>query len=283
MNYMLIPTCGLALVLFAAGMFAGRTTKGFTLELLSILGLVIAIPGVIFAVYYLKILGEPIWLYQFRSLPFTELSASGAGFLAGLLHGKFSAGERFRRIAGIWFFPGILGLGLLLPYVKPMVRPPDWKRFQDKWSEGVCLQTSESSCGPACAATLLRRGGKKATEEEIARASFTSRNGTENWYLARTLRRYGMQVQFACASGFNSSMWPVPSIAGVRMLAYGNTGHFITVLERTGDSYVVGDPLEGRIVRSQSELRDAYEFTGFFMVVSAGAASGPQEPENFPK
>jgi hypothetical protein len=33
----------------------------------------------------------------------------------------------------------------------------------------------------------------------------------------------------------------------------------------------------------QSELRDTYEFTGFFMVVSAGATPGPQEDGNFPK
>ncbi len=279
---MLIPTCGFALILFAAGVLAGRAAKGLTMGFLSILGVVIAIPGAIFAVYYLKILGEPIWLYQFRSFPFTELSASGVGFIAGLLHGKFSTGERFRRIAGSWFFPGILGLGLLIPYVKPMVRPPDWEHFQDRWSEGVCLQTSESSCGPACAATLLRRGGKTATEEGIARASFTSRNGTENWYLARTLRRYGMQVQFAFASDV-SSMWPVPSIAGVRLPASGDTGHFITVLDRTGDSYVIGDPLEGKIVRSQSELREVYEFTGFFMLVSTGTTPETREAGNFPK
>ncbi len=281
MNYMLIPTCGLALILFAIGILASRATRCSVLGLFSILGLIAAIPGVIFAVYYLKILGEPIWLYQFRSLPFTELSASGAGFLAGLLHGKFSAGKRFRRIAGIWFFPGILGLGLLIPYLKPIVRPPDWKHFQDRWSEGVCLQTSESSCGPACAATLLWRDGKTATEEQIARASFTSRNGTENWYLARTLRRYGMQVQFALASD-SKSTWPVPSIAGVRLPASGNTGHFITVLDRTGDSYVIGDPLEGKIVRSQSELRDAYEFTGFFLLVSTDATPARQEAASFP-
>ena len=90
--------------------------------------------------------------------------------------------ERFRRIAGMWFFPGILGLGLLIPYVKPMLRPPDWKHFEDRWSEGVCLQTSESSCGPACAATLLRRGGKTATEEQIARASFWGSQLACTWF-----------------------------------------------------------------------------------------------------
>ena len=160
-------------------------------------GTLIAVPGVVFAAYYLKIFGEPIWFYQFRSVPFTELTASGAGLLAGLLHGRFSENAQFRRIAGRRLFPGILAMGLLVPYLKPVVRPPHWNQFQDRWSDNVCLQTSESSCGPACAATLIRRFGKTATEEQIARASFTSRNGTENWYLARTLRNCGLDVQFA--------------------------------------------------------------------------------------
>jgi hypothetical protein len=43
------------------------------------------------------------------------------------------------------------------------------------------------------------------------------------------------------------------------------------------------DPLEGRIMRSQSELRDTYEFTGFFMLVSTGATPGPREAGKFPK
>jgi hypothetical protein len=266
MNYMLFPTLVVALILFAVGMLAGRRTGKLAFVALSLLGLGLAIPGTIFAAYYLKFLGEPIWLYQFRSVPFSEVSAGAGGFIAGCLHAKFSADERFRRIAGRWFFSGVLALGLLVPYLKPIVRPPNWKQFQDRWSEDVCLQTSESSCGPACAATLLRRLGKTSTEEQIARASFTSRNGTENWYLARTLRKHGVEVRFLFASDLNKP-WPFPAIAGVRLPASGNTGHFIAVLDRIGDMYVIGDPLRGRLVQSQSELRETYHFTGFFMVV----------------
>ncbi len=266
MNYLFFPTVLIASILFAIGRRLSSRASNSRFATLCVIGVLMALPGLLFAVYYLKFLGEPIWLYQFRSVPFSELTAGGAGFFAGLLHGKFSQDERFRRVAGRWFFPGILALGLLVPYLKPIVRPPDWKLFQDKWSEDVCLQTSESSCGPACAATLLRQRGKSVTEEEIAKESFTSRNGTENWYLARALRKRGCDVRFTFESDANKP-WPFPSIAGVRLPASGNNGHFITVLDHIGDKYVIGDPLEGKITRSQSELRDDYEFTGFFMVV----------------
>jgi len=267
MNWLLLPTLVIALMLFGAGVWLGkRRPNGFGLYVLCGLGTVLAMPGVLFAAYYLKIFSEPVWLYQFRSVPGTELAASGAGFLAGLLHGRVSSGAEFRRIAGRWFFPGVLALGLVVPYLKPVLRPSRWNQFQDRWSEDVCLQTSESSCGPACAAILLRRFGKHVTEAQIARECFTSGNGTENWCLARAFCRRGLGVRFVFEPAPNKP-WPFPAIAGVRLPGLGNTGHFITILDRTGDNYVVGDPLEGRIVKSQPKLRETYEFTGFFMVV----------------
>jgi peptidase C39-like protein len=236
MNYLLIPTLLIAAILFVIGTKSSRANKSVFLAL-CVVGVVAAMPGILFSAYYLKCLGEPILLYQFRSAPFSELTAGAAGFLTGLLHGKFLNNERFRRIAGRGFFVGVLALGLPVPYFKPIVRPPDWKQFQDKWLDDVCLQTSESSCGPACAATVLRRFGKNVTEEEIARESFTSRNGTENWYLARALRKRGLRVRFTFQSD-PSKPWPFPSIAGVRLPASGNNGHFITVLDHMGDKYV---------------------------------------------
>jgi hypothetical protein len=265
MNYLLIPTLLVTLVLFGIGVRAARRLAnrlGF--YLLASVGVLASVPAVAFTVYYLKVFGEPLWLYEFRSLPGTELAASGAGLLAGLLHGRYSPDPRFRRIAGRWFFPGVLVLGLLVPYAKPILRPPRWGEFQERWSEGVCLQTSESSCGPACAATLLRQFGRPATEKDIARASFTSRSGTENWYLARTLRQRGILVRF-CLQRDPNKPWPMPSIAGVRLSNFGNSGHFITILGQADDKYVVGDPLEGKLVLSKSALLEKYTFTGFFL------------------
>lgn len=266
MNYLLFPTLFLGAILFAIGVPLARHTNRGLFLFLSAIALVMAAPGILFAVYYFKILGDPLWLYRFRSVPGSELSAGAAGLLAGLLHGRYSRQPGFQRIAGKYFFPTTLALGLVLPYLKPVLRPPHWDQFQDQWTEGVCLQTSESSCGPACAATLLRQMGKTATEKEIARASFTSRNGTENWYLARTLRRQGCRVQFTFLTD-TSQPWPFPAIAGVRLPGSGNTGHFITILDRVGDKYIVGDPLIGKLIQSPFELRGDYDFTGFFMVV----------------
>jgi hypothetical protein len=266
MNYLVFAVLLVAAALFGAGILLASRVPRNLFWVPCALGSLLAVPGVLFAVYYLKMFQNSVWFYEFRSIQYTELTAGGAGFLAGLLHQKFSRNAKFRRIAGRWFFPGLLGLGLLIPYIKPMVRPLKTEPFQDRWSTEVCLQTSESSCGPACAATLLRRFGQKSTEAQIARECFTSRSGTEAWYLARMFRKRGLNAQFSFQSDV-SQPWPCPSIAGVRLPQSGNTGHFITILERREAKYVIGDPLSGVTVQSQPELRDAYDFTGFFMAV----------------
>jgi hypothetical protein len=194
------------------------------------------------------------------------LAASGAGFLAGFLHGRYSSKPLFRRLAGRRFFPGVLLLGLLVPYAKSIVHPPRWDEFRDRWSDGVCLQTSESSCGPACASTILRQLGKPANEKEIAHDSFTSRSGTENWYLARSLRQRGLSVRF-CLERDPNARWPVPAIAGVRLFSAGGAGHFISILSMSDGRFIIGDPLEGKLVLSKSELLAKYGFTGFFMQI----------------
>lgn len=266
MNYAVIPTLLVAAVLFAVGDALERKANKLQINLLIVAGALAAIPGVVFAAYYFKIFREPIWLYEFRSRPFTELTASGAGFVAGLLHAKSKRSKQFRRIAGVTFFPGVLLIGLIIPYLKPMVLRPRWDEFQDRWADNICLQTSESSCGPACAATILKLRGKAASEKEIARACFTSRTGTESWYLARALRKLGLDVRFVLQPHLHDA-WPFPAIAGVRLPQADNSGHFITILDRRDDKYVVGDPIEGEIALSQSDFQRRYTFTGFFMVV----------------
>ncbi len=141
MNYWLIPTLILALILFVKGdLLARRLGNRPQFWLMAGAGVLASVQAVVFAVYYLRVFNEPLWLYQFRAWPCTELTAGGAGILAGLLHGRYSSNSRFRRTAGRWFFPGALLLALLVPYAKPVLRPPRWGEFQDRWSEGVCLQ-----------------------------------------------------------------------------------------------------------------------------------------------
>ena len=82
---MLVPMLVLASFLFFIGVFVAARISGTKTFFLLIISLLIAAPGLVFAAYYLKIFNEPIWLYRWRSIPFSELSASGVGFLMGVL------------------------------------------------------------------------------------------------------------------------------------------------------------------------------------------------------
>lgn len=58
----------------------------------------------------------------------------------------------------------------------------------NRWDNlGTCLQTTERTCSPACAATLLRRHGIAATEQEMAELCLT-RTGTSWQGLYRGLK-----------------------------------------------------------------------------------------------
>ena len=115
--------------------------------------------------------------------------------------------------------------------------------------------------------TLLRHFGISAEESEIARETLTYAAGTESWFLARALRKRGLQVKFQIYRDGLPEQIPYPSIAGVRI---GAIGHFITILEDNGTTLIIGEPLRGRYEIEKAEIfRDEDYFTGFFMKVSA--------------
>ena len=269
MNPLFFPVVALAALLFVAGYKAGmRPSRGGSIAYG--VATVCAIPAILFAVYYLHLFDDAVWFYRFRSLPGTELSAAGAGLLAGLLY-AWSARKGIRLRVLI---PGLLLMGLLVPYVKPLVAPIETERLAGQCMNGVCLQSTPSTCGPSSVASILRLFGVEETEKTLAREAYTTSGGTENWYLARALRRRGFPVEYVVLDRPIRKL-PHPAVAGV--VLPGGAGHFISILGETEHAYIIGDPMAGRLDVPKSRLAGAYDFTGFFMVVDppAGRARSP--------
>lgn len=149
-----------------------------------------------------------------------------------------------------------------------LVTPSSSAEYSALWRDNVCMQSTMSSCGPASAATLLKAMGYAITERELARDSFTTRTGTEVWYLARALQRRGFTVRYRMTTGAPTPL-PHPAIAGTWFAGSKGAGHFIAILDKTRDHYLIGDPLVGP---TQIKLVDLhpYTFSGFFMVVTRG-------------
>lgn len=265
MNPFFWPTLAASAVLFWAGYRLVRAARAPShIALLWITALVFALPGMLFTCYYTGWLGEPLWLYRFRTIPGSEISAAGLGLLAGVLEGTRESWLRFKRLTSRLGVPVVFAIVLFVPYLKPLARPLQLPNSPKGWVNGVCLQSTISTCGPASAAILTRLAGKTVEEYDLARECFTSGKGTENWYLARALKRHGMQVEFQ-KTATNTDELPYPAIAGVK-LTYGS-GHFIPILGKEGANYIVGDPMVGSEVKSLAELRQEYQFTGFFLIV----------------
>jgi predicted double-glycine peptidase len=243
---------------------AKRHAQSSTQWVLPLAGFVCCIPAILYLAYYTGYLGEPLWLYRFRSIPGTELAASPAGLFAGWFHVMIAPRLSLSQWGRRWLVPLVMAFALAVPYLKPILKPRPIRAMRPEWREGVCLQSTFSTCGPAAAATILNRLGLQTSEKELSIEAFTSASGTENWYLARAIRRRGMKVAFECDKQLNG---PLPAIVGVRLKQMGNSGHFIALLEKRSNQFVFGDPMTGALTNTLTALSDRYKFTGFMMYI----------------
>jgi len=259
-NGLVVPTLAIALLLFRVGQrsMRGSATPKSKL-LLATLWFFLAVPGLLFPLHYLHWFDHAVWFYRFRSLPLSELTAAGAGLLAGALAEVLN--NAYVRAAPCLL--AVLALGIVAPHAKPLVAPVPLSAFSEQWRDGVCLQSTQSSCGAACAATVFRSLGVQRPEAEIARECFTYLRGTENWYIARAFRRRGFTVNYRIGHGFPGDL-RTPAIAGVRV---GGAGHFIAILTNSDGTLTIGDPLVGRDVVPVGQVASKYDFTGFFMEI----------------
>jgi hypothetical protein len=259
-------TIALALGLYALGINLVRRWRSAPARMaVLLLGLVLALPAVIYSLYYLKLYEDAAWLLGLRWAPLAEYYAAGLGLLAGAVAGWLPESRAARFIKHSSILP-LMVLWLAVPYFKPLLMPITWFPMKDVWQDGVCMQSTGSTCGPASAATLLHAYGIEVTEAELAKLSWTSMTSTENWHLARTLRRFG-SVRYVLTRP-NPERLPCPSIAGTRLHGPGGPGHFITILEEHDGRYVIGDPMTGRQTITAYDHRP-YQFTGFFIVITA--------------
>ena len=132
-------------------------------------------------------------------------------------------------------------------------------------TDGVCLQTTDYTCGPAAAVTALRKLGLAADEGEIAILSCTSSTtGTPPDILAEALQsRYGKDGLVADYRAFKDvselrNMGPTLAVTKFGFLV----DHYVTVLEVTDTEVVVGDPLNGLDKLYYDEFRRQWRFVG---------------------
>ncbi|MEM0926847.1 MAG: cysteine peptidase family C39 domain-containing protein [Planctomycetota bacterium] len=220
------------------------------------------------------------------------------GFVAGLAFNAKTLRLGSRRLVSISL--AVLSCAFLL---HPLIRPslfPIRSDLNAAWQDGVCLQSHESSCGAAAAATLLYQTNclvalpqnwanhvgteidSLNAEKIMADACLTSEQGTTPMGLIRGLRiaTRGLNRTVSVADP-NPTHWvankQVPNIAVVqfqgsgrdpsrfapvrRLLGSDGEGHAVVVLGRNADGmWLVADPAVGHRLWSDAEFRAC--FTG---------------------
>lgn len=160
----------------------------------------------------------------------------------------------------------VAGLAALWPFVARGLDQPHLARIATRMDgEGVCLQTTSYTCGPAAAVTLLRQMGLPAEEGRLAMAAKTSSfDGTLPILLARALEReYAGQGLRARSRGFRDlqelkSAGPTLAVLKLSFLI----DHYVAVLEVTEEHVIVGDPLRGRETLTRKDFEDRWRYAG---------------------
>lgn len=243
------------LVLFALAAKLARRTASRARTAILFLSILVCAPALSYTLYYLHLFDDWALFYQARSYPVSNGYPALLGWLAGWGYGT-------ARRASLFFIAGMVAF-VCFPLLKPVLMPPDRSGYEDRWKDGVCVQTTPSSCGPASVATLLaRQFNDRPDERRIAAATRTSATGTEVWYLAQYLRMRGYQIRFHTRRAVPIA----PSIAGTRLVG---AGHFVAITHEGGEM-LVADPLSGALTTDLGQ----FKFTGFFMEVRK--ADSPQ-------
>ena len=257
MNTLGLLAAALSIPAFALTYRSSRKRLKAFRQALCGLTLLLSIPSLLFAGYYLRILPERAWFYTLRSL-------TGSEFLAlplGCAGGAFAT--LLPRV--LLIVPLFAGLFLsVLPYMKQLIEPLPPDAIHEHWQGDACLQSTAAACGPACVSTILRYLGARDSESETARHSYTTATGTEAWYLARYVRSKGFNPRFEFEQEF-SPQADLPAVVGVRL---GSIGHFIAVLNVVENTVLFVDPISGEGRLPVSEFQRRYEFTGFRMIIT---------------
>jgi predicted double-glycine peptidase len=160
-----------------------------------------------------------------------------------------------RKLHLLLIISTVLAIAVSLPFGVIYFGPSIWihqelKHLHTTFSkDGIGIQTTGFTCGPAAAVTVLRQLGIEAQESDLAICSkCTPQNGTTTELLAGAIKKlYGKQgidcsiIHFDSIDHLKESC---PAIAVIKLSSA--VSHYTVVLEVTDDKVILGDPIAGK-------------------------------------
>ena len=172
-----------------------------------------------------------------------------------------------RRLIGI--LAGVLAMYFIMPFLQPAVFQGQLSRIETRLGvDGICLQTTWYTCGPAAAVTVLRRMGLPAEERDLALLSRTTPSaGTQPDSLCFAIRR-----RYASA-GVSCEQRTFTRVSDLRGLGYViaqvkfsfMVDHYVAVLDVSDTHVEVADPLAGQMRLTHDEFERIWRRTGLLI------------------
>jgi len=155
------------------------------------------------------------------------------------------------------------------PFIEPAFDRKELAHLQTHIEpEGICLQTTDYTCGPAAAVTALHKLGLPADEGEIAILSETSSiGGTPPDMLAEALQdKYGRDGLIAECRPFKDVSELKQTGITLAVVKYSFlVDHWVSVLQVTDSEVIVGDPLGGLVKMSWADFAQRWRYIGIVL------------------
>jgi len=235
-------------------------------------GIVIAVGSALVLVLHAAFLNDEIIIA--RTLPWANVMFYGDSRLpaAALLAGSAYSLLRTPRWQRIMLSAALIAFALYRVLGPVVGAPPEG--LQNRWTNGMCRQSTTSTCSAAAAATALHSVGIATTESEVAQLCLTRSSGTSTLGLYRGLKMktagtaYTVAVYSGPVEGF-LALPAAPALVSIgaaqRVENSQNAGrqfsllpggsHSVTVLGIGPDGTIdVADPFTGRQHMTRANL-----------------------------
>jgi predicted double-glycine peptidase len=184
---------------------------------------------------------------------------------------------RLRRMVGI-FMVLLIFQACVMPFLMPGIQHNQIAALQTRITrDGVCLQSTDYTCGPAAAVTALRALGLHADEAELALLANTSRStGTQPDMLASALQDHFAAQHLRCDYRAFTSAADLPAdhptIALIRYQFL--VDHYVTVLKVGKNHLTIGDPLTGLTDETFDDFEKDWRRVGIVLSIDNAASAG---------
>lgn len=191
------------------------------------------------------------------------------------------ANKRLRILLGIFLAATSVHF-IIFPFLVPALVRGKLEKLQTFINvQGICIQSTDYTCGPAAAVTALQQFGISANEGRLAVMACTRPiQGTPDDLLAAAIEKlYGPQGVTCRYQRFDSLAelkHACPTIAVVKFAPF--IDHYVTVLEVSNDYVIVGDPLTGKQKLTYKQFKDKWRFIGIVVEQNSKEMSGSRRP-----